>query len=154
MKIKLLLIFCLFSFGANAYMPQAKMRPPTKEEVAQNNIKIFNTEVSRNLIHLAHANWSDEAVEGHSTPEFFKKYTSGQFLEYVPYGQLMSFEGVYDVEYKQEDSSVLARAKAAFELKKVDVEITYKGMDGRYLIDEITITPIEPNDQMLNQVMC
>ena len=148
MKIKISLFLCLFCFGADA-----KMAPMTPEQIKNQNIKTFNTEVSRNLIHLAHGNWNDEIVKGHTTPEFFKKYPSGKFLDYVPYGQLMSFEGVYAVDESKAGQTTV-RAIAAFELQKVDVQIDYKFIDGRYLIDAITITPIAPNDQKLIQVNC
>lgn len=159
MRTTLLLILCLIALSANAEMALSKMqqyepsKPLTPQQEKELNTKIFNTEVSRNLIHLAHANWNDEAIEGHTTPEFYAKYPSGKFLEYVPYGQLMSFEGVYSVE-KIPDGKTLVRATAAFELKKIDVEVIYNYMNGRYLIDDIVITPIEPNNQTLDQVMC
>ncbi len=150
MKIILFLALSLFSFDANALM--SKESQFLSQEVRVTQTKTFNTEVSRNLIHLAHANWNDKAVEGHTTPEFFANYNSGEFLKYIPYGQLMSFEGVYLVNSQSEQTTV--RAKAAFELKKVDVMVTYKLINDRYLIDAITINPIEPNNQKLDQVMC
>jgi hypothetical protein len=131
----------LFYSSANAVIP------------IDADIKTFNTEVSRNLIHMAHGNWNDEIVKGHTTPEFFAKYPSGKFLEYVPYGQLMSFEGVYEVE-EDESGKIHVKAIAAFELQKVDVQIDYKFFEDRYLIDAIKITPVSPNDQNLNQLDC
>ncbi len=162
MKKILFLALCLFSFSANAEMggppkkitPQDMPIPLSPEGLKEQQAKIFNTEVSRNLIHMAHAKWSDEIVKGHTTPEFFKKYTSGKFLQYAPYGQLMSFEGVYSVEEQNALGATTVRAVAAFELQKVDVLITYKPIKGRYLIDAITITPIQLNNQNIDGLVC